>query len=323
MKKLKCPEGGTTYKIPGGDPIFSDPEFKGLMKPLTPIEFAALEENLISDGRAIKPIIVWQEARIILDGHNRLAICGARNIPYKLVFIKFPLTTEGRASAIQWVIDHQLGQRSPSAEDKAELLNLRRDRVADMRRDGESIRTIAEKEGVSPTTIQRDLETATVQGVTVKPVGGVVHSKDGKDRPAQAPLSPDRQYCSRECRIGQNDTRKCKACKALNKAERQPGDDTESEAEAKREARSDPKQGKPDFDWHKFNNEFAQMMLWVDKLGKAFPGKHHKGPAATNLRTDLLAWKNRFKEWGKAISKKEPIPDVVDKMRRGRPKKGS
>lgn len=304
MKKLKCPEGGVTYKIPGQDPIFADPEFKALLDPLSPQELGALEQNLIADGRALDPVVVWQETRIILDGHNRTAICAERDLPYKLVMKKFPVTPEGREQAMQWAIDHQFGRRNLSAEARAKLVEWRRARVAAAHQAGESNRAIADKEKVTEKTVRRDIAASGAAQESPEKVTG----KDGKEYGR-----------SRAERVGQKPVPTF-----VPKGERMAGDDTEAEKAARLERRSDPKQGRPVFDWNAFNREFANIMLWVDKLGKSCPGKHHQGPAATNLRSDLLTWKNRFKEWGRAITKSEPIPDVVDKVKRGRgrPKKG-
>lgn len=301
IKKLKCPEGGKTYKIPGMDPIFADPEFRALLDPLTPAEVGALEANIIRDKRALDPVIVWQERRIILDGHNRIEICNERDLPYKISMMKFPDTPTGREEALQWVIEHQFGRRNLSAEAKAKLVEWRRLRVAEAHQGGDSNRVIADKEGVSEATVRRDIATT---GAAID-APDKVKGSDGVERAR-----------SRSERVGQKPVPTF-----VPKGERMAGDDTDQIKAEKAEARTDPKQGKPLYDWAAFNREFANFFLHVDKLGKA-NGKSHKTPAATTLRNDLLTWRNKFKEWGKAISKTEPTPDAVDKVRgRGRPKK--
>lgn len=49
-----------------------DPEFQGKIPPLTSEELDQLEKNIVSDGKVINPIIVWNG--LIIDGHNRYAI---------------------------------------------------------------------------------------------------------------------------------------------------------------------------------------------------------------------------------------------------------
>jgi hypothetical protein len=301
MKKLKCPEGGLTYKVPGQDPIFADPEFQGLQDSLTPAELRTLEANIIADGRALDPIVVWQEARIILDGHNRIAICVERKLPYKLSMMKFPLTPEGRTKALQWAVDHQLGRRNLSADAKSKMADWRRERVAAARQAGESTRAIAEKENISQKQVMRDLDALTESGDSVQPASGVVNSKDGIQRPAQ----------SRAERVGQKPVPTF-----VPRGERMPGDDTDQIERDKQEARSDPKNGKLEFDWAKFHRDFANFILNVCKFGKVY--KKHNSIEAEKLRKRLLDWKDDFKAWTKDISKKEPPPDVVDRMLAGK-----
>lgn len=58
-----------------------DPEFQGKIPPLTSEELDQLEKNIVSDGKVINPIIVWNG--LIIDGHNRYAILQKHpDIPY-------------------------------------------------------------------------------------------------------------------------------------------------------------------------------------------------------------------------------------------------
>lgn len=302
MVKLKQPTGGMTYKITGQDPIFVDPEFKALLDPLTPAELGTLEQNLISERRALDPVVVWKETRIILDGHNRIEICAARKLRYNLVFKSFPDTPQGRTKALEWVIEHQMGRRNLSEEAKKRIKEWRQNRVAAAHAAGQSNRAIAKAEKVSEATVRRDIQET----------GAAV------DAPEEVKGQDGKSYArSRAERVGQTPPKPF-----TPPGEREPGDDTAQIKRDRTEAKSDPKQGQVDFDWAKFNREFATFMLWVDKLGKVY--RKHQSPEATKLREDLLNWKNAFRNWGKEISKKEPTPDTVEKVRgRGRPKKGS
>ena len=49
-----------------------DPEFESKIPPLTEEEFRQLEDNILTDGLVINPIIVWNG--VIVDGHNRFHI---------------------------------------------------------------------------------------------------------------------------------------------------------------------------------------------------------------------------------------------------------
>jgi hypothetical protein len=99
--------------------------------------------------------------------------------------------------------DHR---RHETQEQAIRRVEGRRERVAQAHADGQSTRQIAEAEGVSHTQVKRDLEAATGTGVPVEPADGKVTGRDGKKRSARN---------ARPAAV-----------------EREPGDDTESEAAA-------------------------------------------------------------------------------------------
>lgn len=144
--------------------VVIDDEFQSLIPPLTEEELAGLEENLLRDG-CIDPLIVWAEQCILLDGHNRKAICDRYGIDYELHTVSLP----DRAAAADWIDTHQLGRRNLSPEQMS-LLRGRRynrlkmprggDRRSDFSKDQsgplKSAGKLAEEHGVSPTTLKRD-----------------------------------------------------------------------------------------------------------------------------------------------------------------------
>ena len=58
-----------------------DPEFRDLIPPLNEEELKLLEESLVADG-CESPLIVWNG--VIVDGHNRYAICRKHEIPFAI-----------------------------------------------------------------------------------------------------------------------------------------------------------------------------------------------------------------------------------------------
>lgn len=70
------------------DSLRIDPEFKGLIPPLSASEFAALESSILEEG-CRDPLVVWTEEKILIDGRNRYAICRAHGIPYQTVEMSF------------------------------------------------------------------------------------------------------------------------------------------------------------------------------------------------------------------------------------------
>ena len=96
--------------------IVIDPEFQGLIPPLTQQERTALRASLKADG-CLTPLIVWHKHRIILDGHNRLEFCRAEDIGCEIVEI----VLDSREAAKAWIIKHQLGRRNLNESQRAML----------------------------------------------------------------------------------------------------------------------------------------------------------------------------------------------------------
>lgn len=105
----------TIDKAPQSGPIV-DPEFRGLIPPLTPEEVLGLEASILTEG-VRNPLVVWGSQNILLDGHHRLEICGRHGLPYKTVAREFP----DRDAAKAWVIQTQLGRRNLTPYARAEL----------------------------------------------------------------------------------------------------------------------------------------------------------------------------------------------------------
>jgi hypothetical protein len=92
-----------------------DEELRLLIPPLSKEEYKQLEENIRQWG-CLDPLKVWpvpdSDEVILLDGHNRFAICRDHNVRY--VTESVPLIDRG--AAIDWMIANQLGRRNLSAE---------------------------------------------------------------------------------------------------------------------------------------------------------------------------------------------------------------
>lgn len=65
-----------------------DPEFQALIPPLRHDEIEGLTASIKLEG-CRDPLVVWDAENILLDGHNRLNICQAERIPYKVVRLNF------------------------------------------------------------------------------------------------------------------------------------------------------------------------------------------------------------------------------------------
>ncbi len=98
-------------------PFAIDPEFRDLIPPLTDDERAGLEASIIAHGGARDPLVVW--SGLLLDGHNRYAICATNDLQFDTVAPKEELAD--RDAATLWIIRNQLGRRNLQPFVKIEL----------------------------------------------------------------------------------------------------------------------------------------------------------------------------------------------------------
>ena len=92
-----------------------DPEFRDLIPPLNEEELKLLEESLVADG-CESPLIVWHG--VIIDGHNRYAICRKHGIPFSIQEKNF----SSRDDAMLWMLRNQLGRRNLNSYQRVELV---------------------------------------------------------------------------------------------------------------------------------------------------------------------------------------------------------
>ena len=91
-----------------------DKEFKNLIPPLTDDELRLLEESILADG-VRDALVTWHG--VIVDGHNRYAICQKYGLPFETVETDF----ESRDAAIEWIIKNQFGRRNLPLYERAML----------------------------------------------------------------------------------------------------------------------------------------------------------------------------------------------------------
>ena len=92
-----------------------DPEFRDLIPPLNEEELKLLEASLVADG-CESPLIVWNG--VIVDGHNRYAICRKHEIPFAIQEKNF----SSRDDAMLWMLRNQLGRRNLNNYQRVELV---------------------------------------------------------------------------------------------------------------------------------------------------------------------------------------------------------
>lgn len=84
-----------------------DPEFESKIPPLTDDEYKQLEENIVSEGVVLMPLIVWNGT--IVDGHNRYKIVQAHP---RILFDVIEKDFDNRYEALVWICKNQLGRRN-------------------------------------------------------------------------------------------------------------------------------------------------------------------------------------------------------------------
>lgn len=89
-----------------------DSEFNALIPPIESAELSQLEANIKVDG-CRDPLVTWNG--LLLDGHNRKAICERLGIEFKTVAMEFA----DRDHAALWIRFNQLGRRNLSDDQRA------------------------------------------------------------------------------------------------------------------------------------------------------------------------------------------------------------
>jgi transcriptional regulator with XRE-family HTH domain len=101
-------------------------ELRSFVDPLTEIEYAALERSLLAEG-CRDALVLWND--ILIDGHNRYAICRQHGIEFRTV-------QNNSFSSIDdvklWMIDNHLARRSVSDFQRG-LLAIRKKQIVSTR----------------------------------------------------------------------------------------------------------------------------------------------------------------------------------------------
>jgi hypothetical protein len=90
--------------------LHTDSEFERLIPPLARAERELLEASLKQEG-CRDPLILWAGHNIILDGHNRWAICNLHDIPFRTIDLELP----DREAVRNWLIQRQFSRRNLTA----------------------------------------------------------------------------------------------------------------------------------------------------------------------------------------------------------------
>jgi len=105
--------------------IVVNEELKAYIDPLTPEEYEALERSILAEG-CRDALVLWGD--VLVDGHNRHAICRKHGLPFQTV-------QNTRLRSIEdvhlWMIDQHLGRRSISDFMRGVLALRKKDIIAE------------------------------------------------------------------------------------------------------------------------------------------------------------------------------------------------
>ena len=107
--------------------IIVNEELKAYIDPLTSEEYEALERSILTEG-CRDALVLWDQ--LLVDGHNRYAICQTHGLPFQTVQSTLFKTIE---DVHLWMIDQHLGRRSVSDFQRGVLALRKREIVAERR----------------------------------------------------------------------------------------------------------------------------------------------------------------------------------------------
>ena len=116
---------------------------RAYIEPLTEAEHAALERSLLAEG-CRDALVLWDD--ILVDGHNRYAICQQHGIPFKVIQ---NTTFKSMEDVMLWMIDNHLGRRSVGDFQRG-VLALRKKDILAQRAEAEAARLKAEDAAIAP-----------------------------------------------------------------------------------------------------------------------------------------------------------------------------
>lgn len=116
---------------------------RAYIEPLTEAEHEALERSLLAEG-CRDALVLWGD--VLVDGHNRYAICQQHGIPFRVVQNE---RFQSMEDVMLWMIDNHLGRRSVSDFQRG-VLALRKKDILAKRLEEDAARIKAEDAAIAP-----------------------------------------------------------------------------------------------------------------------------------------------------------------------------
>ena len=157
------------------------PEFESLIPPLHPDELAQLEANILAEG-CRDPLVLWDD--VLIDGHNRYAICRKHGIPFTTVQAALVTSID---DAILWIVSNQLGRRNITDFTRGELA-LRTKPIIEARAKAKQATSTG---GVNPQLMQISAQAGIVTRKVVAQAAGLSHDTIRKIEKIQTSAAPE------------------------------------------------------------------------------------------------------------------------------------
>ena len=196
--------------------LIIDPEFRDLIPPLNEEELKLLEASIVADG-CESPLIVWNS--VIVDGHNRYAVCRKHEIPFAIQEKEF----SSRDNAMLWMLRNQLGRRNLNDYQRGEIvLVLKRQiaSVAEMKmragiRSTDNLGTNLSQGAEERKTLSQLAKLAGVSGTQMKKIDKLANSADEatKAKLRKGEVSVHRAYTDLLEKEHEGETKICERCK--------------------------------------------------------------------------------------------------------------
>ena len=140
-------------------------ELRSYITPLSREELFTLKESISIEG-CREPLVVWNKSeheQILIDGHNRFAICNLMDVPFQTRSLNFKNFDEVK----DWMVDNQLGRRNLNPDQLSYYRGLKYERLKKKKGGYDKILSkghsgpltseiLAEEFNVSEKTIKRD-----------------------------------------------------------------------------------------------------------------------------------------------------------------------
>lgn len=180
---------------------------------LTGPAYEEFKADIAATGGPIEPVRYRMNGhgKEGLDGRNRIRACAELKIDCPMLLVEI-----GDEDVEAFIDSLNLHRRHLNSEQQQEKRQKRIKEIVDKRKEGKSLRTIADEVGVSESTVRNDIETATAQGCAVEPPDGKVKGKDGKEKPATMPKNLCKA-CQHRKEVGKPLIENCEDCKAIRK----------------------------------------------------------------------------------------------------------